>query len=280
MRDGEIVASHDTLFSPEAVVYDPPDAGRGTYHVRVCDFGDGHPWDAPRTYSGEVTFSPVSGGASLYPPEWKVFPAYGEIGAQTHPWSYPSTDIREIWCWESTVGSPPVTLPECDREVQNLASRAPWDHNVRTNTPTFTTMGNNAHSAEAWTGPLTPGATAYRPVSLQREYIYPWTNSWHEASPVADTSPATSGARNLDDTAAFTPGVYEFLAHAPGYGHVRFRLTLAAGQNRTVVISTVRRSTRERRQRVTASSTTSSSTTLRRRPGIARAPCPTSPEAG
>src|SRR3712207_7693217 len=44
------------------------------------------------------------------------------------PIYYPDTDTRELWCWESTVGSPPVELEECDREVQNLASRAPWDY--------------------------------------------------------------------------------------------------------------------------------------------------------
>ncbi len=44
--------------------------------------------------------------------------------------------------------------------------------------PTFTTVGNNARSAEAWTSPFTPGPTGYRPVSLDREYVYPWTNAW------------------------------------------------------------------------------------------------------
>ena len=58
-------------------------------------------------------------------------------------------------------------------------------------------------------------------------------------SPIADTdptsnAPATSPAstNNLDDTAKFVPGTYEFVANAAGYGHVRFRLTLAAGRVR------------------------------------------------
>ena len=41
-------------------------------------------------------------------------------------------------------------------------------------------------------------------------------------SPIADTDPATTGA-NLDNVARFAPGTYEFVATAPGYGHVRFR---------------------------------------------------------
>jgi hypothetical protein len=54
-------------------------------------------------------------------------------------------------------------------------------------------------------------------------------------SPIADTNPATTGA-NLDDTAAFAPGTYEFVTNAPGYGHVRFRQTFRSGQSQTVPI--------------------------------------------
>ncbi|MGH3030505.1 MAG: M36 family metallopeptidase [Gaiellaceae bacterium] len=179
LRDGQIVASQDTVFSPEALVYDPPDDGQGTYQVRVCDFVDGVAWDAPNTYTGQIVFNPADGAAIAYPPKWKVFPANPLLGGETYPWSNPSDDIREVWCWESSVGSPPTTLPECDREVQNLASRVPWDFSPRTNAPTFTTHGNNASTAESWTNFRAPGPFAFRPVSLEREYLYPWTNVWH-----------------------------------------------------------------------------------------------------
>ena len=59
-------------------------------------------------------------------------------------------------------------------------------------------------------------------------------------SPIADTDPATSatgtGANNLDAVASFAPGTYEFVANAPGYGHVRFRETFVAGETRTVTV--------------------------------------------
>ena len=182
VRDGTVVASQDTLSSPEALVYDPTDSGVGTYRVRVCDFSDGAGWEAPATYSGEIVFSPLGASAATpYPPKWKVFPANPLLGGDAYPWNMPSTDNRELWCWESTVGQPPTPLAECRREVQNLASRAPWDVSVRTGTPTFTTAGNNARSAEAWFSPLTPGPTGFRPVSASREYSYPWTNSWSES---------------------------------------------------------------------------------------------------
>jgi len=182
VRDGVVVASQDTATSPEALVYDPADAGTGTYVVRVCDFGDGAGWGDPATYTGEIVFSPVDGSAATpYPPKWNVFPANPLLGGSAFPWNYPSTDNRELWCWESTVGQPPATLAECDDEVQNLASRAPWDVSVRAGTPTFTTIGNNAVAGEAWTTPLTPGPTGFRPVSTAREYSYPWTNAWSES---------------------------------------------------------------------------------------------------
>lgn len=61
-------------------------------------------------------------------------------------------------------------------------------------------------------------------------------------SPIADTDPATpaegtpSSVQNLDDTATFAPGTYEFVANAPGFGHVRFRQTLRSGNDKTVTI--------------------------------------------
>ncbi len=119
--------------------------------------------------------------ATNYPPKWKVFPANPLLGGDAYPWNYPSTDSRELWCWESSVGTPPVSIPGCDREVANSASRAPWDYSVRTNTPTFTTVGNNAQASEGWTNFRAPGPTGYRPVSPSREYASPWKNTWYES---------------------------------------------------------------------------------------------------
>jgi hypothetical protein len=65
----------------------------------------------------------------------------------------------------------------------------------------------------------------------------------HEArvSPIADTDPATNApvsasTNNLDQTAVFAPGTYEFVATAPGYGAVRFRATFRANERRTLRI--------------------------------------------
>jgi extracellular elastinolytic metalloproteinase len=60
-------------------------------------------------------------------------------------------------------------------------------------------------------------------------------------SPIADTDPATNApstasANNLDEKATFTPGTYEFIATAPGYGAVRFRKTFKANNNPTIAL--------------------------------------------
>src|SRR5262249_54147578 len=151
--------------------------------------------------------------ATPYPPKWTIFPSYPLLAPQSQtssafensigpPWNYPSTDIRETWCWDAKVNG--TAIPGCDRGVDYLAcpppgtscsdnlgdraSRAPWDADPRTpfNTPTFTTRGNNANSAEAWLAPdtielgvLTPGASHYQPVAADRNYTFPWTNAWY-----------------------------------------------------------------------------------------------------
>ena len=83
-----------------------------------------------------------------------------------------------------------------DEVVGNPASRAPWDHNVKANAPTFTTMGNNARTAESWTHPLLPSPTQFRPTSTARDYTYPWSNSWY----TQDCNPGTPYGTN------FVPG--------------------------------------------------------------------------
>ena len=55
------------------------------------------------------------------------------------------------------------------------------------------------------------------------------------SSPIADTDPATTGP-NLDNVARFAPGTYEFVATAPGYGHVRFREQIREGRNVTITL--------------------------------------------
>ena len=107
-------------------------------------------------------------------PKWLVFPGYPHSGLDRFPWNYPSADTRELWCWTSDPGC--QYLPSTSTGDHDTA----WDVDARTNTPTFTTFGNNARSAEAWFSAFNPGPTDYMPVSPSRDYVYPWENTWFE----------------------------------------------------------------------------------------------------
>jgi hypothetical protein len=158
----------------------------------VCDFADGAGFDPPRTYSGTLTgdASPVP---AAYLARWKVFPAnpplYTVFG---YPWNFPDTDTREVWCWRGAAG--------CNRVIGNLASRGPWDHDHKLNAPTLTTRGNNAKSATSWVSDILPSSPQHMPVSVTRDYNYPWTNSWNndECEPTPNGPPGAT----WDDSAS------------------------------------------------------------------------------
>jgi extracellular elastinolytic metalloproteinase len=165
----------DTVFTPERFRFEP--AGGvppGDYFSRVCDFPDGGAPPAPLTYSGTFTLDD-SPAPPAYLAKWKVSPAGFPLGALPEdPWGRPATDTRETWCWRAAAG--------CDRVIGNLASRAPWDHDMVTDTPTFTTRGNNAITAESWSNPNVPGPFAFQPNGgPTRDYSFPWTDSWNQS---------------------------------------------------------------------------------------------------
>ena len=191
-RGTTLVAQADTLTTPERIRYAP--AGgcpAGDYFVEVCEFRDGTPPVEPRTYTGTITLDD-SAPPAPYTARWRDFratPLHNTLAAD--PWSNPDTDIREDWCWKASANA-----ADCDEVVGNLASRAPWDHDVKANATTNTTIGNNANTAEAWTNPNGPGPTQFRPVSPARDYTFPFTDAWNNA----DCNPGTPYG------AAFVPG--------------------------------------------------------------------------
>jgi hypothetical protein len=121
-------------------------------------------------------------------PRWKVFRA-------NPPLDHSSTDTREFWCWTAVAG--------CDRPVANSAARVPWDSLPPTpGATTFTTRGNNARTALSLLSPLTP-SDQYAPVSITRDYIYPWTNTWNTArcNPAVFAGVSPPGEKNDIDAA-------------------------------------------------------------------------------
>jgi extracellular elastinolytic metalloproteinase len=186
---GTIVASSDIPAgeNPEVIHYAPiGGVPAGNYFVQVCPF-DPNQSPPASTYSGAIIINDASVQVP-YPPKWKVFPAYPLLDLTP-------TDLRQVWCWEHPIAGNPV--PECQREVRNPWARAPWDLNVRTGVPTFTTIGNAANSAEQWLNPAAPGeGQGIRPVANDRRYIFdsPWPNSWEESKcdPAQLTQPGIS----------------------------------------------------------------------------------------
>ena len=67
-------------------------------------------------------------------PTWTVFP-------NSPPQNYASTDTRVRWCWLATTN--------CALVLNNPASPM-WDLDARTNSPNFTTRGNNAFAVHNW----------------------------------------------------------------------------------------------------------------------------------
>jgi extracellular elastinolytic metalloproteinase len=175
----------DSVFTPERFRYEP--AGGvppGDYYVRVCTFVGGGVPPEPRTYTGTLTLDDTP-APQPYWARWSTTPSSFPLGLEQDPWNRPSTDTRQIWCWRAA--------PGCDRVVSNLASRAPWDHDLKTDTPTFTTIGNNAVTAESWTNENVPAPFQFRPTSQARDYVFPWTDSWNQS--------------DCNASLGFTPGV-------------------------------------------------------------------------
>jgi uncharacterized repeat protein (TIGR01451 family) len=194
---GNVVAASDTGTSPEAVHYTGTGGvvAPGVYNVQVCPFATPTvPSEPPFSYAGAFVSSDVAVNAFPYPPQWKFFRAAPNLDYSNH------TDTRLRACWVNKVGGTPV--PGCQFQLANLASRAPWDQNVQTNTPSFTTLGNNATTAESWSSPLTPGAVGQRPVEADRTYFPTFTDQWNRSgcSPVS----FTPAGNNNDVLAAVT----------------------------------------------------------------------------
>ena len=212
-KGSQQVAESDTATSPEVVTYTVGDGeAPGTFSVQVCPFGPAPtaPFTQPGNYVGTFSASdqavPTGADAVPYPPKWKYFLSNPVPSAPAT-----SPDNRKIGCWVTKRGA--TTVPDCNNPpspLNNLAARAPWDYNTRTNTPTFTTEGNAAVTAEAWASPLTPGG-ARRPVSQDRVYgtadhpLQDFKDTWNAQK----CNPATlTPAFNDNDVQAATTSLF------------------------------------------------------------------------
>jgi uncharacterized repeat protein (TIGR01451 family) len=184
-----IASNTETGTSPEALHHEFGAPTAGTFYARVCQFNAG---DEPFTYEGAFATNDVASTATdfQYPPTWQYFRSTPKLDLS-------NTDSRLIGCWVLSHNG--ATIPECSSAIgklQNLAARVPWDHLVQANVPSYTTIGNNAVSGEAWTTPLTPGPAQQRPVHLDRRYADTWANTWQESG--CDPTSLTPAGNDID----------------------------------------------------------------------------------
>ena len=171
---GAVLATSDSATSPEVATYTATSIPAGTYSMQVCPFPDPTvPFVAPGTYAGGVTTSDAGAPSTdLGQPRWRFFTSNPSLD-----WSAATTPSNSVvGCWKNAAG---CTSPT--GELRNVAAAGPWDFLVKSGTPTFTTVGNNANTHEAWANPLAPGGTAQAPVSPTRDYTQPFTDAWNNS---------------------------------------------------------------------------------------------------
>jgi hypothetical protein len=119
-------------------------------------------------------------------PTWLAFrhsPAYKPVNA--FPWNYPSTDIRELYCWTPTAGCTQIASDATTVYPGGPAGKVPWDvqlNSAGVNQGTTATIGNNVDEARVWSGGHTWGSpTAFRYENANRDYQPPFTNAWYES---------------------------------------------------------------------------------------------------
>ncbi len=180
---GALLTSGDSATSPEVATYSAASIPQGIYSMQVCPFQDPTvPFTAPGDYAATAVTSDqgasTGGGAVPYPPKWAYFLANPSLDYS--PTTTPTN--RVTGCWVTRHEG--VRVPRCSTPpgaLENFAARAPWDVDVRTGLPTFTTVGNAANTHEAWASPLTPGGTAQAPTSPTREYTDAFTDAWNNS---------------------------------------------------------------------------------------------------
>jgi extracellular elastinolytic metalloproteinase len=191
LKGKKVIASGDTVDGPEVATYTPlGSAEPGTYAVQVCAFDSDV---AGSSYSGAyAVYDGPAAAPFQYPGKWKIFPANPLLGS--------SKDTRLTGCWDSKrTASTTKPVGDCRITFASLASRLPWDVDPRTGQPTFTTFGNNAHSASSWLSPgegaanpapppanlavgaITP-AEQYSPVNPMRDYAFAWSDQWRTST--------------------------------------------------------------------------------------------------
>jgi extracellular elastinolytic metalloproteinase len=139
-------------------------------------------------------------------PTWLAFsvaPAFNPMNA--YPWNYPSTDIRQLYCWTPTAGCSNVVSDDPTTTVYPLgvASKFPWDvqlDSAGNDLHTTQTTGNNVDEVRLWTGShlIYGDPSLFRDTSPTRDYQPAFTNAWFNAGcdPTLVSDPVNNPAAN------------------------------------------------------------------------------------
>jgi hypothetical protein len=168
-RGDQVLTSGDTATNPEVATYASDSIPAGTYSVQVCPFDTstllGQYAVTVRTSD---TAAPAPGGLPVA--QWRWFLANPTLDSTDQ---VPTNSA--VGCW--TLGSDDCTTPP--GALANPASVGAWD--TLGGKPTFTTVGNNANTHEAWVSPLTPGGLLQAPYSPTRDYTQEFTDAWNNS---------------------------------------------------------------------------------------------------
>jgi extracellular elastinolytic metalloproteinase len=194
----------------KAVFATPHRGARAAYKTTVVSTG------ADGVLTGYDVVVDAQTGALLYRqdavdnisdnPTWLDFTiAPPSTTLNAYPWNYPDTDTRELWCW--TVVTDCAFAAEDTGVVYPLgaASKRPWDVNPDPVTGddlgTTQSTGNNADEIQRWVAVgQRQWGVGYHATSPTRDYQYPWTNAWFNAS----CDPAVLAGSGNDIDAAIT----------------------------------------------------------------------------
>ncbi|NYG55483.1 M36 family metallopeptidase [Nocardioides perillae] len=187
---GELLTSGDLGTNPEAATYAGDPLPAGTYSAQVCPFADPTVPVVLGPYALVVTTSDeeTSTDGVQANPKWRFFPANPSLVFT--PDHTPRNSV--IGCWFP--GDDDCSLST--GPLRGIAAPGPWDTVPPQGLSTFTTVGNNANTHEAWASPLTPGGLFQAPVSPTREYTAEFTDAWNNSR--CDPAQLRPGGNDVD----------------------------------------------------------------------------------
>jgi extracellular elastinolytic metalloproteinase len=181
-----LLASQDLATNPEALQYSAASIPGGTYSLQVCEFEPGTVVLGQYALAVTTSDSAAPGTGDLAAnPRWRLFTANPTLDS---PEETPTNSV--VACWK-------VGADECagsPTPLANVAAFGPWD--TIGALPTFTTVGNNANTHEAWGSPLTPGGLLQAPVSPERHYTEEFEDHWNNSR--CDVAQLVPGGNDID----------------------------------------------------------------------------------